>query len=284
MSDYVIETEQLTKDYGAGRGIFDINLSIKKGEIYGFVGTNGSGKTTTMRNLMGFIKPDIGNAKIMGMDSWKCSAEIMKYVSYVPGEISFPDLKTGTQFLKSQAEYLGVHDFSYMNRIIEMLQLDPGAGLKRMSKGMKQKTAIAAALMGEKDILILDEPTTGLDPLMRDAFLEMMHMEKDKGHTVFMSSHIFEEIEDTCDRVAMILDGRIMDIVSLNEFMHPENKKFVITYKDGSIEEQQVPVSSLNAFFLSIKDKNVFSLSEKRKSLQDIFVEAYKKGAVKNEK
>jgi ABC-2 type transport system ATP-binding protein len=153
-----------------------------------------------------------------------------------------------------------------------------------MSKGMKQKTAIAAALMGEKDILILDEPTTGLDPLMRDAFLEMMHMEKDKGHTVFMSSHIFEEIEDTCDRVAMILDGRIMDIVSLNEFMHPENKKFVITYKDGSIEEQQVPVSSLNAFFLSIKDKNVFSLSEKRKSLQDIFVEAYKKGAVKNEK
>ncbi|RHR26292.1 ABC transporter ATP-binding protein [Clostridium sp. AF19-22AC] len=156
MSDVIIKTNGLTKDYGKGRGIFDINLEVHKGEVFGFVGTNGSGKTTTIRNMMGFIRPDSGSSTIDGLDSWKSSADIMKNVSYVPGEIAFPALKTGTEFLKSQAKYLGVTDFKYMNHIIELLQLDPTANLKRMSKGMKQKTAIVAALMGEKQILVLD--------------------------------------------------------------------------------------------------------------------------------
>ncbi|MBE5960976.1 MAG: ATP-binding cassette domain-containing protein [Lachnospiraceae bacterium] len=297
MRDIILETHGLTKDYGKGRGIFDIDLEVKKGEVFGFIGTNGSGKTTTIRNMMGFIKPDQGSSRVCGMDSWTQSAEIMKQVSYVPGEIAFPSLATGTAFLKSQAEYLGVTDFSYMNHVIELLQLDPTANLKRMSKGMKQKTAIAAALMGEKEVLILDEPTTGLDPLMRDAFLELVREEKKKGHTVFMSSHIFEEIEEVCDRVAMIKDGHIIDIVSLYDLRHPKEKKFIVEFadsqeKDRFIENTSFVISShdssscqinistteLNSLFGVLKNYQIQYLQEVHLSLQKHFMQIYKEG------
>ena len=170
----IIKVENLTKDYGAGRGIFDISFTINKGEVFGFVGTNGSGKTTTIRHIMGFLKAREGSVKVLGLDAWKNSSEIKKYVSYIPGEIAFPDLNTGTLFLKSQAELLNLNDMIYANELISRLQLDTSANLKRMSKGMKQKTAIVAALMANKDILILDEPTTGLDPLMREVFLDII--------------------------------------------------------------------------------------------------------------
>ena len=141
----VIEVKNLTKDYGESKGIFDINFDLRKGEILGFVGANGAGKTTTIRSIMGFIKPDKGNAFVYGIDSWKDAEKTKKYIGYVPGEIAFPDLKTGTEFLKSQAEFLTVKDMSKANYLIDKLQLDPRASLKRMSKGMKQKTAIVAA-------------------------------------------------------------------------------------------------------------------------------------------
>lgn len=174
----LIEINNLTKDYGQHQGVFNINLSIEKGEVFGFVGTNGAGKTTVIRHLMGFLKAQSGSVKINGMDCWKDSAEIKKMIGYTPGEIAFPDAPTGTEFLKQQAELLGLKDMSYANTIIEKLQLDPTANLKRMSKGMKQKTAIVATLMADPDILILDEPTTGLDPLMRAEFVDILNEEK----------------------------------------------------------------------------------------------------------
>lgn len=231
MSDVVIKTERLTKDYGGGHGIFDVSLEIKRGEVFGFIGTNGSGKTTTIRNMMGFIRPDSGKVSVLGMDAWERSIDIKPFVSYVPGEIAFPKLSSGTDFLKLQAEYLDIDDFDYMNRLIRMFRLDPTANLKRMSKGMKQKTALVAALMGDRDILVLDEPTTGLDPLMREVFLDLIRAEKDKGKTVFMSSHIFEEIEDVCDRAAMIKDGRIVDIIDVYSLRHEKHKRFIAVFK-----------------------------------------------------
>ena len=183
--EHLIEIKDLTKDYGDSKGIFDINLNIDKGEMIGFVGTNGSGKTTTIRNILGFIKPTKGSCYVDGLNTWENQEKVAKLIGYVPGEIAFPDLKTGTNFLKSQAEFLGVTDLSYANSLIEKLQLDPRANLKRMSKGMKQKTALVAALMADKPIIILDEPTTGLDPLMRDAFLEIIKEEHKKGKTIF---------------------------------------------------------------------------------------------------
>ena len=193
----VIKLNGLTKDYGEGRGIFDVNLNIEQGEMIGFVGTNGSGKTTTIRNVLGFIKPTSGTAEVNGLNSWEHASEIAKNVGYVPGEIAFPDLKSGTDFLKCQAEFFNMTDMSRANELIERLQLDPRANLKRMSKGMKQKTALVAALMNDAPIIILDEPTTGLDPLMRVTFLDIIKEEHRKGKTIFMSSHSFDELEST---------------------------------------------------------------------------------------
>jgi ABC-2 type transport system ATP-binding protein len=226
----LIEIKSLTKDYGAGRGVFDINLTVEKGEVYGFVGTNGAGKTTTIRLLCGFIKPQRGGATIGGLDCWREPAEIMKRVGYIPGEIAFPDEATGTSFLKRQADILGLRDMTYADYITKKLQLDLTANLKRMSKGMKQKTAIVAAFMADPEILILDEPTTGLDPLMRTEFVDILNDEKKKGKTIFMSSHMFEEVEDTCDKVAFIKDGKIISAISTDEIKHHEDKTYKIEF------------------------------------------------------
>ena len=226
----VIELKNLTKDYGENRGVFDLNLNIEKGEMLGYVGTNGSGKTTTIRNIMGFIKPTSGIVTVNGLSSWEHSSEIVKSVGYVPGEIAFPDLKTGIDFLKCQAEFLGLKNMDYANELIERLQLDPRANLKRMSKGMKQKTALVAALMNDAPVIILDEPTTGLDPLMRATFLDIIRREHEKGKTILMSSHSFEELESTCDKVALISDGRIVDVCDMNEINNPKEKEFKIEF------------------------------------------------------
>ena len=229
----LIEIKDLTKDYGNERGIFDINLTINKGEMIGFVGTNGSGKTTTIRSILGFIKPTKGEVYVNGMEAWKNQDKIAKLVGYVPGEIAFPDLKTGVNFLKSQAEYKGITDLSYADSLIKELQLDPKANLKRMSKGMKQKTALVAALMADSPIIILDEPTTGLDPLMRDAFLNIIKREHQKGKTIFMSSHMFNEMEDTCDKVALISNGHIIDIADMKKIKNRNEVDFKIEFNDA---------------------------------------------------
>lgn len=226
----LIELENLTKDYGSGRGIFDIDLKIEQGEMVGFVGTNGSGKTTTIRSMLGFIKPTSGTATVGGLTSWENSSEILKNIGYVPGEIAFPDLKTGVKFLKSQAEFLGVTDMTYADELVERLQLDPRANLKRMSKGMKQKTALVAALMADLPIIILDEPTTGLDPLMRVTFLEILKEEHAKGKTIFISSHMFEELEATCDKVALINNGHIVDVADMKAIKNRPVKEFKIEF------------------------------------------------------
>lgn len=226
----VIELKNLTKDYGQNRGVFDLNLNIKKGEMIGYVGTNGSGKTTTIRLIMGFLKPSEGTSFVNGLSSWEHSSKIVKDIGYAPGEIAFPDLKTGTDFLKCQADFLGLKDMTYANYLIERLQLDPSANLKRMSKGMKQKTALVAALMNDAPIIILDEPTTGLDPLMRATFLDIIKEEHKKGKTILMSSHSFEELEKTCDKVALINNGKIIDICNINDLKNRPTKDFKIEF------------------------------------------------------
>lgn len=293
----VIVIKNLTKDYGNGLGIFDINLTIKKGEMVGFVGTNGSGKTTTIRNIMGYIKPTAGEVFVNGLESWQNSSEIAKHIGYVPGEIAFPDLPTGTAFLKSQAYFLGIKDMSYANELIEKLQLDPKANLKRMSKGMKQKTALVAALMNDAEIIILDEPTTGLDPLMRVAFLDIIKEEHKKGKTIFMSSHMFEELEQTCDRVALINNGHLVDIVDMNEIRNRKNHDFKIEFNSAKdfekfkklnfkiirVQEQynQVTVNinneEINDLFKKLKGLDVKFISEVKYTLEKHFKEILSK-------
>ena len=287
----LIDIQQVTKDYGDGRGIFDLNLSIEKGEVFGFVGTNGAGKTTTIRHLMGFLKPQSGSATINGLDCWKDSAEIKKWIGYIPGEIAFPDAPTGTDFLKRQAELLGLKDMSYAESIINKLQLDPTAKLKRMSKGMKQKTAIVAAFMADPEILILDEPTTGLDPLMRKEFISILDEEKKKGKTILMSSHMFDEVEQICDRVAMIKDGKIIAVKATDEVKHHEEKVYKIEFKsqedyvkflsepfdfvETRESQNQVIVkihdSQINMLFKTLKNYDIKFMTEMKFTLERYF-------------
>ena len=227
--DIVIELDHVTKDYGNNRGIFDISLKIPKGTVFGYCGTNGSGKTTTLRHIMGFLKPDSGTVRVNGVDPWT-NVDIKKDIGYLPGEIAFPPVENGSMFLKSQAELINLTDMSKAERIINALQLDPTANLKRMSKGMKQKTAIVAAFMASPSIILLDEPTTGLDPLMREAFIELLEEEKARGATVLMSNHMFDELEETCDYVAFIKDGHIIDIVDMEEIHHRPFREFSIDF------------------------------------------------------
>lgn len=233
MSD-IIAVHSMTKDYGKGRGIFNFDFSVKQGEIFGLVGTNGSGKTTTLRHLMGFLKPDSGSCEIAGLNCWKNPKEIMKKVGYVPGEIDFPDVGTGTSFLKLQSQFLGIKDMGYTNRLVNMFKLDTDASLKRMSKGMKQKTALVAAFMAKPDILLLDEPSTGLDPLMRDTLIDLILEQRNRGATVFMSSHIFKELENTCDRVAFIHNGKMIDTVSRNMYDPSMPKQYRIGFAENA--------------------------------------------------
>ncbi len=294
--DDVIEIKNLTKDYGEGKGIFDVNLSIKKGEMIGFVGTNGSGKTTTIRSILGYIKPTSGEAYVCGKESWKNASEIAKMIGYVPGEIGFPDLATGTAFLKSQAEFFGIKDLSYANELIKKLQLDPNANLKRMSKGMKQKTALVAALMNNADILVLDEPTTGLDPLMRLAFLDIVKAEHKKGKTIFMSSHMFNEVEETCDKVAFINSGHIVDVVDMESIRNRPLKDFKIEFNKHEDYEKfkkmnykiirdqnkysqvtiQITSDEINDLFKDLKNLDVKFIAEEKYTLEKYFNEVLK--------
>jgi ABC-2 type transport system ATP-binding protein len=240
---------------------------------------------------MGFLKPTSGAAYVNGLEAWSHSSEIVRHIGYVPGEIAFPDLSTGTEFLKSQAEFLGVKDKSYAEELIEKLQLDTRASLKRMSKGMKQKTAIVAALMADPDIIILDEPTTGLDPLMRDAFLEIIKAEHKKGKTIFMSSHMFEELETTCDRVALIRNGYIVDIADMKGIHNRTIKEYKIefvgegdykNFKDEKykiIRDQpqyfqltiEIENGQLNELFACLKNYNIKFISEVKYNLERHF-------------
>ncbi|MGX7401856.1 ABC transporter ATP-binding protein [Aerococcus sanguinicola] len=292
----LIEVHNITKDYGEGRGNFDISFSVEEGQVFGFVGVNGAGKTTLIRQMMGFLESDNGDIKINSLDSWKDSAKIKKLVGYVPGEIAFPDSPTGNDFFKKQAELLELKDMSFAKEIIATFQLDPSANLKRMSKGMKQKTAIVAAFMADPDILILDEPTTGLDPLMRKDFIELINREKKRGKPIFMSSHMFEEVENTCDLVAFIKDGKIVDIKDTKSIRHNENKKYKVEfesfeeYKRYTENEQfhfselrdkqnQVIVNihdtEINAFLESLKDYELKFMTEIKYSLEQYFKELY---------
>ncbi len=211
----VINVQNLTRDYGLGKGIFDVSVKVDQGEAFGFLGPNGAGKTTTIRHLMGFIRPKAGSCQIDGLDCWKNRDEIQKRLGYIPGEISFFEDLTGKEFLKFVSDYRRTGKNNRIREMMERFELDPRGKIKKMSKGMKQKLGIVVAFMHDPYILILDEPTSGLDPLMQNRFIELIGEEKKKGKTILLSSHMFEEVERTCDRIGMIRNGKLVTVDSV---------------------------------------------------------------------
>lgn len=226
----VIEIKNLTRDYGSGKGIFNVSFGVDRGEVFGFLGPNGAGKTTTIRHLIGFIKSRSGECSVNGMDCWKNRAEIQKSLGYIPGEISFFDDMSGTEFLRFISKYKGITDFQRQKELLERFELDPKGKIKKMSKGMKQKIGIVTAFMHDPDILILDEPTGGLDPLMQNRFIELIAEEKARGKTVLLSSHIFEEVERTCDRIGIIKNGRIVTVDSVETLRERHMRTYTASF------------------------------------------------------
>lgn len=230
----VIEINHVTKDYGNHKGVFDVSFEVKKGEVLGFLGPNGSGKTTTIRQLMGFMKPDQGVVKILGMNCFDEAKKVQENLGYLPGEIAFMEDMTGLEFIRFIAKMKNMKDMSKAEELMQFLELDARGKMKRMSKGMKQKIGIVIAFMQDASILILDEPTSGLDPLMQNKFVELIQQAKKDGKTVLMSSHIFEEVENTCDRVVMIKEGRIVATETMENLRKNRLKHYEIHFYDES--------------------------------------------------
>jgi ABC-2 type transport system ATP-binding protein len=221
----VIATENLTKNYGTHRGITDVNLDVQQGEVFGFLGPNGAGKTTTIRVLLDLIRPTSGRAMVFGIESSADPVAIHRRIGYIPGEFALYDRLTGGQTIEYFGNLRGGVDATYRRMLMDRLDVDPSRKFKEYSKGNKQKIGLVIALQHRPDLLLLDEPTSGLDPLVQQTFYSLVHEAQAEGRTVFVSSHILSEVERTCDRVAIIRDGRLVKvdrIDALRDLAHHE--------------------------------------------------------------
>ena len=226
----VIDVKHLTKDYGFGRGVFDVSFQVEKGEVFGFLGPNGAGKSTTIRHLMGFSRPDRGETRIFGKESFHKYNEILSSVGYIPGEIALPAGLTGWEFLRMMQDMQGRKNKEKLNELLSLFELDPSGDTKHMSLGVKRKLAVVTAFMSNPDVLILDEPTSGLDPVMQEVFIDYLKNEKKRGKTILLSSHIFSEVDATCDRIAIIKDGKIVSDFVADDLRHASQKNYRISF------------------------------------------------------
>ncbi|MDR2720646.1 MAG: ABC transporter ATP-binding protein [Nitrososphaerota archaeon] len=301
----VIQVEHLTKDFGHNRGVFDVSFNVEKGEVYGFLGPNGAGKTTTIRHIMGFSRPQTGRTLVNGLSSWENYYEIQKNLGYLPGEIVLPDSLTGTQFIKMMADLRKITDMTYTETLIKRFELEPSGGLKRMSLGMKRKLAIVTAFMHDPAVLVLDEPTSGLDPVMQEIFIEFIKTEKKRGKTILLSSHIFSEVDATCDKISIIKDGRLVSSFVADDLRHSKTKTFKIEFSSktdfekfqnhSSMEKTHIPYElasvkeqrnqanihiddkDINEFIALISGYSLKFFSEIKFTLEDYFMSFYDK-------
>jgi ABC-2 type transport system ATP-binding protein len=212
-----IATGGLTKDYGGGRGLADLDLEVGVGEVFGFLGPNGAGKTTTIRLLMGMIRPTAGSARVFGLDCQREAVAVKRLVGYVPGELPDWGRLRGSEITASLAALRGGVDPSHVARLCEQLELDLSRRWRELSRGNKQKLALVLALMHRPELLVLDEPTGGLDPLKQQVFYQLLRDARAGGATVFLSSHVLAEVEHVCDRVGIVREGRLVTVATLEE-------------------------------------------------------------------
>lgn len=218
--DVVLRTEKLTKHYGSVAALEALNLEVKKGEILGYLGPNGAGKTTTIRLLLGLIAPTRGKATIFGLDAQRHAAEIHKDIAYVPGETSYWPNLTGAETLRLLANVHGGTDQAYQKELVRKFDFDPNKKIRNYSKGNRQKIALIAALASRAKLLIFDEPTSGLDPVMAKTFRDEVVAARKHGQTIFLSSHMLEEVEELCDRVAVLKAGKLVEQGTLDQLRH----------------------------------------------------------------
>jgi ABC-2 type transport system ATP-binding protein len=291
----IIEVESLTKSYGSKRGIIDVSFQVEEGEVFGFLGPNGAGKTTTIRTLMALLKADAGTARIAGLDCWQQSVEIKKLVGYVPGEPALDPNLTGGQIFEYFGHLRGGIDQAYLKALIKRLDLDPTRKFRQYSTGNKRKVVLIQAFMHRPRLLILDEPTNGLDPLNQQEFNGMVAEVREAGSTVFLSSHILSEVEQMCSRVAIIREGRLARVGGVAELKDSKRHEVIITFADAAPAEafktldgvEQVETladgrtlrlavsGGQDAVIKAAAQHSVVTLTSHEPSLEDIFLRYY---------
>ena len=290
----MIEVTNLTQTYPSGKGVFGLNFKVNEGEIFGYLGPNGAGKTTTIRNLMGFTNAQEGTCVINGLDCRKDASKLQSIVGYLPGEMTFFNNMTGMQFLKFMGEMRKTKDTSLRGNLIDMFELDTKGPIKKMSKGMKQKLGIVTAFMHDPQIYILDEPTSGLDPLMQNVFMELIAREKQRGKTILMSSHIFEEVQKSCDRASIIRDGKIVATEEIKSLDVMKRKAFVVTFEtikeakealESGLETEDMGKNKVRIFidgdfksmFKELSKYDVTAFEPQQQSIENVFMKYYGK-------
>lgn len=292
----IIEVNELTKDFGHNRGIYDVSFEVRKGETLGFLGPNGAGKSTTIRHLMGYCRPHKGSAKIEDKDTRKEYAKILENVGYLPGEVALPEGLDGNGFINMMGGLRKGREAERVRELIEIFSVEMNQNVKRMSIGEKRKLAVIVAFMNNPEILLLDEPTSGLDPVMQEKFIDFIKEEKKRGKTILLSSHIFSEVEALCDRIAIIKDGKIVSVVNAEEVKHGLRKVVEITFfskldysrflmedfevESADQEECRVNIimedADVNKFLKVIAKYEVLRFVENPVTLEDYFMHFYK--------
>jgi ABC-2 type transport system ATP-binding protein len=286
-----IRAEGLTKRYGETLALDALDLRVEPGEVYGYLGPNGAGKTTTIRLLLGLHRPSAGRAELFGVDAWREPVAAHRRVAYVAGEpLLWPEL-TSAETLAFIARLHGSTDAAYRDVLIERFQLDSEKKIRALSKGNRQKVQLVAAFASRAELLILDEPTSGLDPLMEVAFRDTVQEAKQRGQTVFLSSHILSEVEALCDRVGILRAGRLVDQGTLDELRHLSAQTVEVTFEgpvptlDGlpgvhvaSAGENALRFEvsgSVRTLLAALADYPVAALASREPSLEEIFLHHY---------
>lgn len=286
----MIQLKGLTKRFDPSHGIFDVSFTVEPGTVFGFIGPNGAGKSTTIRHLMGLLHADAGTATVMGHDCWNESEAVKALVGYLPGEINYPQDMTGEEVIRLTRK-LHVTSTERERKLREVFAFDSSLKVRKMSKGMKQKLAIITCFMKDVPVYILDEPTSGLDPLMQERLVDWVIAEKKAGKAVLMSSHHFPEMEKTCDRAALIRDGRMIIEAKMTELKRHSQKTYRIELKDESaasrlseevgtrdglvVTVSLSTVEELNDLIHRLARYDVQSLSSGTDELEHLFMQYY---------
>jgi ABC-2 type transport system ATP-binding protein len=228
----VIQTTNLTKFYGKSRGIKDVNITVNKGDIFGFLGPNGAGKSTTIRTLLDFIRPTSGSASVFGLDCQKDSVAIRKRIGYIPGDFGLYGNMTGWKFLKYFGSVRGGYDEASARKYAQRFDITLDRKMKEYSRGMRQKVALIQAFMNNPDLVIMDEPTNGLDPLVQQTFMDVLVEQAQSGTTIFMSSHVLSEVEKICNRVAIIKEGAIVAEENVDSLRQKSGKVIEVKFAE----------------------------------------------------
>lgn len=229
-----IEINNLTKYYGKSRGIVNLNLSVEEGDFFGFIGPNGAGKSTTIRTLLGLITPTSGSAKILNIDCGRSKTQILKQVGYMPSEAFYYDDMKVKDVIRMAADLHGKDCRKEASRLCERLELDIGKKIEQLSLGNRKKVSIVCALQHEPSVCILDEPTSGLDPLMQQEFFKILQERNREGTTIFLSSHVLQEIQKHCHSAAIIREGTLIRSGSVEELSHSNARRVTLTTKQGA--------------------------------------------------